>query len=320
MNVAADTMIAVLAGLAAAGSFGVGAALQHRPVQLAPMTGRAPFRLLAHLSRRRLWLAGIALTTVAYGLQALALAFGPLALVAPVVATDLLFAIPLAARWARMPIRAPDWAGCALAAAGVAVFLAASPAPSGRVDAPAGKWAVAVAAVVLVAGAVLTSGMLTQRPAPAGLLAVAAGSVFGLTAALTLSVARLLGQPNRGLILGHWQLWALLALGAIGSGGPRWLRARTHMPPGRTGRPRMANPLLCRGHQRRRSVCRAGREPREDPMKRLRKVPSWLLWGSCQYLGRQPLPNWDHPRFHGNRLGTTGSSAILNGLILTPAP
>jgi hypothetical protein len=43
------------------------------------------------------------------------LAFGPLALVAPIVATDLLFALPVAARWSR-PLRARDWLGCVLAA------------------------------------------------------------------------------------------------------------------------------------------------------------------------------------------------------------
>jgi hypothetical protein len=103
MNGATETVIAMLAGLGAACSFGVGVALQHRQAQLAPLAGRAPFRLLAHLTRRRLWLAGIALSAAAYGLQALALAFGPLALVAPVTAMDLLFA----PRWPRARTRTP---------------------------------------------------------------------------------------------------------------------------------------------------------------------------------------------------------------------
>lgn len=127
MSPAAGIAITVLAALAAAFSFGVGVALQHRQAQLAPGAGRAPLRLLTHLARRRLWLAGLALATAAYGLQALALAFGPLALVAPIVATDLLFAPPLAARWAGHQMRLRDWAGCALAGSGVAVFLASCP-------------------------------------------------------------------------------------------------------------------------------------------------------------------------------------------------
>lgn len=89
-------------------------------------------RLLAHLARQRLWLAGIVLATSAYGLQALALAFGPLALVAPVTATDLLFALPLAARWSGRPMRRRDWAGCVLAGGGIAVFLVPGTRPTPR--------------------------------------------------------------------------------------------------------------------------------------------------------------------------------------------
>jgi FHS family L-fucose permease-like MFS transporter len=44
------------------------------------------------------------------------------------------------------------------------------------------------------------------------LLAVAAGAVFGLTAAVTLSLTRLLRHGGLASILGHWQPWALLVL------------------------------------------------------------------------------------------------------------
>ena len=107
MSDPASTAIAVLAALGAAGSFGVAAALQHRQAQLAPKSADLSFRLLARLAGRPLWLAGIVLAALAYGLQALALAFGPLSLVAPIVATDLLFALPVAARYSR-PLRASD--------------------------------------------------------------------------------------------------------------------------------------------------------------------------------------------------------------------
>ena len=216
MSGAVGTAVAVAAGLAAACSFGTGVALQYRQAQLAPATRRAPARLLAHLARQRLWLAGIALAAAAYGLQALALAFAPLALVAPVVATDLLFALPLAARWARRPMRARDWAGCILTGGGVAAFLATAPPSEGRADAPAGNWALAFAAVALLAAAAITAAQRSRGPSRASLLALAGGTVFGLTAALTLSVTRLLATDGPGHILGHWQPWALLALGTAG--------------------------------------------------------------------------------------------------------
>lgn len=66
MTGATETAVAVLAGLGAGAAFGAGVALQHRQAQLAPVTGKGPMRLLAHLVRQRLWLAGIALATAAY--------------------------------------------------------------------------------------------------------------------------------------------------------------------------------------------------------------------------------------------------------------
>ncbi|HUK68704.1 MAG TPA: DMT family transporter [Streptosporangiaceae bacterium] len=209
-------VVAVLAALAAAGSFGVAAAVQHRQAQLAPRAGALPFRLLAHLARRPLWLAGIALAGAAYGLQALALAFGPLALVAPIVATDLLFALPVAARWSRRPLGARDWLGCVLAAGGVAVFLATSPPSSGRSDAPPRDWMLAFGTVALICVVAVTTGRLGAGAARAAPMATAAGVVFGLTAAVTLSFTRLLRAAGPGASLAHWQPWAMLALGTAG--------------------------------------------------------------------------------------------------------
>jgi drug/metabolite transporter (DMT)-like permease len=219
----AATAIAVLAALAAAASFGVAAALQHRQARLTPQVGGV--RLLARLAARPLWLAGIALAAAAYGLQALALAFGPLALVAPIVATDLLFALPVAARWSR-PLCAREWLGCVLAAGGVAAFLAAAPPSSGRSDAPTRDWLLAFAVVGLVCALALAMGRLATGPVRAAVTATgpvraavtatAAGAVFGLTAAVTLSLTRLLRAAGPGAALAHWQPWALLVLGTAG--------------------------------------------------------------------------------------------------------
>lgn len=149
-------------------------------------------------------------------MQALALAFGPLALVAPVTATDLLFALPLAARWSGLRMRRRDWAGCVLAGGGIAAFLTASPPSAGHSDAPAADWVLAFAVVALVAAGAVTAAARSRGPVRAGLLALAAGVVFGLAAALTLSLTRLAGKASLGQVMGHWQLWTLAALLIIG--------------------------------------------------------------------------------------------------------
>ncbi|HSR84532.1 MAG TPA: DMT family transporter [Streptosporangiaceae bacterium] len=214
MSTAASLVVAVLAALGAACSFGVGVALQHRQVQRERV--RSPLGLLSRLARRRLWLAGIGLAVAAYGLQAVALAFGPLAVVAPVVATDLLFALPIAAMWDRRAMRRPEWAGCALVAGGVAVFVVFSPQSAGRSDGPARDWLLAFGAVVLIGTAAVAAAVVGRGATRASLLAIAAGVVFGMTAAVTLSLTRMVRSGEGAAILARWQLWALLALGITG--------------------------------------------------------------------------------------------------------
>ena len=204
--------IAILAALGASCSFGVGVALQHRQAQLE--SGQAPLKLFGRLARRRRWLAGIGLAIAAYGLQALALAYGPLALVAPLVATDLLFALPVAAMWERRRLRGRDWAGCALVAGSVATFLACtSPGAAGRDQAPAADWLLAFAVVGLFTAATVIAALASRASARAALLAVATGVIFGMTAAVTLSMSRLLRSEGAASVLAHWEPWALLVLG-----------------------------------------------------------------------------------------------------------
>lgn len=219
MNGVVGAAFAAVAALAAAGSFGVSAVLQHRQAHAAAGSradGTRGLRLLGYLARKPLWLAGILLAAVAYGLQGLALAYGPLALVAPIVATDLLFAVPLAAWWSRRPMRSRDLTGCALVAAGVGTFLATSPPTAGRSDAPARDWLLAFGAVTLVCVAAVAVGHAGSDTVRAGALAVAAGLIFGLTAAVTLSATRLLRDAGPAAVLGHWQPWVLIALGLAG--------------------------------------------------------------------------------------------------------
>jgi drug/metabolite transporter (DMT)-like permease len=206
--------VAVLAALGAAAAFGFGVALQHR--QARQQDSRGPLRLLSRLVRRRQWLAGIGLAVAAYGLQGLALAFGPLALVAPLVATDLAFALPVAAYWERRRMRRREWAGCGLVGAGVGVFVATSPPPAGRPAAPAGDWLAAFGVVGLIAVLTVALAVFGRTGHRAALLAIAAGVVFGLTAAVTLSFSRQLRSGGLGSILAHWQPWALIALGIAG--------------------------------------------------------------------------------------------------------
>src|SRR5579875_1282210 len=218
MNAAASTGIAVTGSLAAAGAFGAGAALQYQQARRAAGRGQVRFRLLGELLGRPLWLAGM---LAAYGLQALALAYGPLALVAPIVATDLLFALPLAARWSRRRLRGRDWAGSLMVAGGVGVFLASSPPSSGSSTAPITSWLLAFGAVAVITVLAVTGAAAPvirhRRGQRAALLAGAAGLIFGLVAAVTLTFSRIIRQDGISAVVGRWEPWALAGLGLTGT-------------------------------------------------------------------------------------------------------
>lgn len=206
------TAIAVVAALASAACFGTASVMQERAARTAPADQALRLGLLRTLARRRIWVAGVALAAFSYGVQALALANGPLVLVQPLAATDLLFALPLVT--GRHPTRG-QWTGALLVTAGVAAFLALSP-PSAGLSAPAvADWVPALIAVA-VAAAVAVGVARRLRPVPrTAALAVAGASVFALLDALSKSFVDLLKADGLA-VLTHWEPYALLAAGVVG--------------------------------------------------------------------------------------------------------
>src|SRR5215831_8594122 len=120
------TAIAVAAALCAAFCFALGSLIQQGAARQAHAR-TLRFGLLVALARERRWLGGMAITVSSFGIQGVALAFGPLALVQPLVATEVLFALPMIARRNRLPLRRKGIIG------GLGVAVAP---PSGGVSVP----------------------------------------------------------------------------------------------------------------------------------------------------------------------------------------
>lgn len=202
------TVAAVLAAVAAGACFAISNVLQQRAARSAPKQDNLRPRLLLDLARRGDWWAAIVVAAASFGFQALALASGPLALVQPLIVTDLLFALPLAARLGGRRLRRREWTGAALVVAGLATFLTAG-SPTAGIDEPSlAKWLpilVAVPAVVLAAMAVASRRPGLRRTS---MLAVSAGLAFGLMSALTKAVVELFMERGLGAVM-SWQPWAM---------------------------------------------------------------------------------------------------------------
>jgi drug/metabolite transporter (DMT)-like permease len=92
--------------------------------------------LVFRLARRPVWLLGIASMILGFGFQVSALRFGPLALVQPVLALELLFVFAYMAASRRVKVRRRDWLAAVAMSAGIGLFLRLASPSGGRPHAP----------------------------------------------------------------------------------------------------------------------------------------------------------------------------------------
>ncbi len=208
------SILAVPVALAAAVCFASASALQHRAASREPRHQAVDLGLLLRLVRRPLWLAGGVADIAAVGLQALALDFGALTLVEPLLVSGLFLAVPFEAALDRRWPHRRDLVAVVLAAAGLAAFLLTA-TPGGGVSEPSNQaWLPTGVAVVSVIMAILVLAWHATAPRRATCLGLATGMAYGVTAGLLKTCTdRLADGPPLGLLTG-WPLYALVGLGA----------------------------------------------------------------------------------------------------------
>lgn len=205
--------IAVVAALCAAFCFAFGSLVQQGAAR--QIHARAlRFGLLVALAHQRRWLGGIAVTILAFAIQATALAFGPLALVQPLVATEVLFALPMIAHRNRLPLRRKGIIGGLGVATGMAIFVAVAP-PTGGVSTPdLAAWAPALAGITALTVLSASVGLRSRGTARVIWLATATAVLYALVNAVTKSSIGLLMTRGAG-VLGTWELYTLMAAGIL---------------------------------------------------------------------------------------------------------
>jgi drug/metabolite transporter (DMT)-like permease len=211
-----NVLVAVLAALTSAVCFGVASVVQQYAASRAPRDQSLHLRLLLHLARQPLWLAGMALTVFSYVMQGLALAFGPLVLVQPVAATDLAFALPLLA-WRRSErLTRQEQVGIACTAGGVAAFVTVLPrASAGTSVAPLRDWLPVLVGVAGTVALLVAAGSRSRGRQRTGLYAAAAASMFALLDSLTKGTSGRFRTDGLGALT-HWEAYALLGVGIAG--------------------------------------------------------------------------------------------------------
>jgi drug/metabolite transporter (DMT)-like permease len=210
------TVIAVVAALLAAFCFAVAALVQQTVARATGADTAMHPRLLLDLARQPRWLAGIGLDALSFLVLALALAFGPLALVQPLASLDVLFALPLIARLQGRRLTLGDGIGAVTVAGGIVIFLAVAP-PTGGIKAPSlATWAPVFLAAGALSAVTALAGLRVTGKARVIWLALAAGSVFGVLSALTKATVDVVAVRGVGVLL-TWEPWVLLLCGVIGA-------------------------------------------------------------------------------------------------------
>ncbi|HET6966417.1 MAG TPA: DMT family transporter [Acidimicrobiales bacterium] len=208
-------VVAIATGLAAALFIAVGFVLQQHAAAQEPPDERLSFRLLAHLMRRPLWLGGIGCMVAGQLFGAVALDQGSLALVEPLVASNLLFALPLSAVWHRRRIGRRDWAAAACLLAGLTAFVVAGdPFGGSTVGIRWSGWLGALGGIAAVAAVLVVLGRKVGRVREVSALAGAAGVLYGVQDALTQRV-EVVAQHDVLRLVTSWPAFLLVAIAVV---------------------------------------------------------------------------------------------------------
>jgi len=178
--------------------------------------------LVFRLARQPVWLLGVASMILGFVFQLIALHFGALALVQPILALELLFVFGyLAVAGAKRGVRVKrrDWLAAAAMSAGIGMFLWLASPSGGRLHAPGSLWLLSglvTFGVVLAALAVAFgpgNGPGTSRSRRAAVLGAATGISWGFVAAVIKELSSHLGD-GIGAIFSSWSPYVLVAVGA----------------------------------------------------------------------------------------------------------
>jgi drug/metabolite transporter (DMT)-like permease len=206
--------MAIPLALVAALLFSLGTVLQQQVAATASEEEARGAGFLLRLARQPRWLAGIVADGLGFVAQAAALGLGRIVVVQPLLATSVVFALPLGARFEHKPVSRPEILGALAVAAGLGAFLVLAD-PGGGVDnASATAWVVSFAIAAVLCSALTLSARGRAPVHRAALLGTAAGILFALSAALTKATVE---QLDDGVlaVFEHWQLYALVVVGYV---------------------------------------------------------------------------------------------------------
>lgn len=201
-------------GILAALFFALGTVIQQKVAQQVPNEEAEKAGLLLQLARKPLWLVGIVVDGLGFLCQAAALHFGQLAVVQPLLALAVVFALPFGVMIIGRKITRTDLLGALAVTGGLIFFLVMADPKDGVDDASTMGWLISGGIGGAVCLLLVTAARGKRASLKASLLGTAAGILFGFSAGLTMTVVDSLGDGIVTLLT-DWHLYALIAVGWV---------------------------------------------------------------------------------------------------------
>ncbi len=219
-------MLTYLFAVLAACANAVSSVLQRKANRQVPRKENLSLRLIWSLVHEPVWFGGVLAVCAGFLLQASALGNGQLSVVEPILVLELPGTLILASRVFGTRLHRREWGSAVAMTAGLAAllyFLSPSAGANGNVRWYA--WLTGIGVNLVFIAAMTAWGR--RGPAgrgghgrassglQAGVLGVAAGAAFGLTAALMKGMTRTFSHGMAALLT-SWELYAMIAAGGLG--------------------------------------------------------------------------------------------------------
>jgi drug/metabolite transporter (DMT)-like permease len=187
---------------------------QRMGVENAPAQTTLKLSLMTYAVRRGIWLLGFALMIVSFVLQAVALHFGRLSQVQPILTLELVFLVIVLSVWFGFSVGRREWLGSLAAVGGLAGFLYCAHPEDGNLSPSLWSW--------VIAGGACSAGMavavVLARRGPrwwrAAMFGTAGAISFAFTAACTKVVSNFAAADWLSLYR-HGQTYALIVFGVL---------------------------------------------------------------------------------------------------------
>jgi drug/metabolite transporter (DMT)-like permease len=210
---AAAIVFAVLSALSNACS----AVLQRLAVTSRVSATRPGWRTAIDLVRQPVWLLGALFLVGTFGFQALALYFGPLSVVQPVLVLELIFTLGLRVFLLHDDIASRTWSAALTICLGLGAFLVIASPVSGQHVPDAGQWILAVGVRAAAVAVLLLLGRYGSPARRAALFGAATAVVWSVDAAFVKQTVDVLAHTGPLGLLTSWPLYAMIATGVLGT-------------------------------------------------------------------------------------------------------